>query len=194
MKYGKILAMFTAMLLAFVFANEVAAAPRPMNQRDNWQRRNYQQRDYLFEIPDFYKAQNVFFTDGKTGGTFQTYDRENYNFGAYIGGFVLAPGSTPNRPMITGERPGSLNYSRLISGKYSRFEAVIAPSYAWRSVRDQRSVGTCKIFFDGKEVYSRRISKNSATEKISLDLRGVRRIEIQLQGKSLCFFDPFLIK
>ena len=185
----KMLAILSAALLTFVFASNVAAAPG-----ENEQRRDYQQREYLFESSEFYSGQNIFFKRDVVDGVLQVFDHRNYNWGAYIGGFALAPGSTPDRPRIVDERSGFLNYSRDLRRMYRRLEAVIAPSYVWRSVGDQEFVGTCKILLDGREVYSRRIYKDNSTEKISLDLQGVRRLEIQLQGKSLCFFDPFLVR
>lgn len=188
MKKRGFTAVFLAAAIALALAGTTPAAP-PEQSRAGGLR-----KEYLFEHSNFFRGENIFFARDAAGGPLETSGGRRYDRGAYIGALALAPGNFPRVVRVTGEKFGALSYKRNIHARYRRFEAVIAPSYAWRGVRSRDFVGTLQIICDGIEVFSRDVKRHDAPLNISVDLTGVKKLEIMARGRGLCLFDPFLVR
>jgi hypothetical protein len=82
---------------------------------------------------------------------------------------------------------GSYDATFYLNGKYKQLTGTLAPNNQWSKESEQSDIGQLQIYGDGKLLYDSGPVASDITDPISVnvDLTGVMKLEIVLQGKDV---------
>lgn len=117
----------------------------------------------------------------------------------HTGSILLAKSVTTNTNEIFTHSSynswGTQTPEYLINGQMDKFEAYLAPTNYYNSLKKNDNIGYLKIYGDDKLLYDSGIIASDITEKVkvSVDLTGVLRIKLEFYGKKLGLLDAKFI-
>jgi hypothetical protein len=90
---------------------------------------------------------------------------------------------------------GSMDNQYQLDGHYLKFEALLAPESVWSKSESNGQAGYIKIYGDGDLLYSYDLYSNiKEPVKIGVDLTGINKLRIQVEGYEVGLINATLLK